>query len=65
VRELLGESALKDSGYFDAAKVPRLLKKIEAGRAIGYKDNMALVGILSTQIWHNHFIKDFSKNFKN
>jgi len=65
VRELLGESALKDSGYFDAAKVPRLLKKIEAGRAIGYKDNMALVGILSTQIWHNHFIKSFGKNFKN
>ena len=64
VSELLGESALRDSGYFDAAKVPRLLKKIEQGRAIGYKDNMALVGILSTQIWHNHFIKNFNKNFK-
>jgi len=42
--------------YFDAEKVNRLIKKIESGRAIGYKDNMAFMGILSTQIWHNHFI---------
>lgn len=64
VGDLLGESALQASGYFDAAKVPRLLKKIEKGLTIGYKDNMALVGILSTQIWHAHFIKNFHANFK-
>lgn len=64
VREMLGEPALKDSGYFDAAKVPRLLKKIEKGLAIGYKDNMALVGMLSTQIWHHHFVTNFKTNFK-
>jgi len=63
VKDNLNEQALKDAGYFDANKVPRLLKKIETGRAIGYKDNMALVGILSTQIWHSHFIKNFFKNF--
>jgi asparagine synthase (glutamine-hydrolysing) len=64
VSDLLGEPALKNSGYFDAAKVSRLLKKIEKGMAIGYKDNMALVGILSTQIWHEHFVNNFNNNFK-
>jgi len=64
VKELLDKSAINAGGAFDAAKVFRLVKKIEKGRAIGYKDNMALVGILSTQIWHHHFIKNYSKNFK-
>ena len=64
VKDYLSDQAIKDAGYFDANKVPRLLKKIESGRAIGYKDNMALVGLLSTQIWHRHFVTNFSKNFK-
>ena len=50
---------LNDYGYFDAKKVTRLLKKIAAGRAIGNTDNMALVGILSTQIWHHLFVEHF------
>ncbi|MDH5325884.1 MAG: asparagine synthase (glutamine-hydrolyzing) [Gammaproteobacteria bacterium] len=65
VHELLGEKSILDAGYFDSNKVGRLKKKIEKGRAIGYKDNMALVGILSTQVWHYHFIKNFNKNFGN
>jgi asparagine synthase (glutamine-hydrolysing) len=65
VRELLSEGKLKSSGYFNSDKVSRLLKKIEKGRAIGNKDNMALVGILSTQVWHKHFVEDFYENFKN
>jgi asparagine synthase (glutamine-hydrolysing) len=64
VNDLLGESALKRSDYFDASKVSRLLKKIERGRVIGYKDNMALVGILSTQIWHEHFVKNYYCDYK-
>ena len=57
VEELLGEDAIRASGLFDPRRVQLLVKKIRAGRAIGYKDNMALVGILSTQVWHHHFIK--------
>lgn len=56
VRELLSPSALRESGYFDPARVSRLLEKIRAGRAIGIKDNMAFVGVLSTQIWHQRFV---------
>lgn len=63
VEELLSESAIRDSGYFDPKKVSLLIKKIKRGFAMGYKDNMALVGILSTQVWHQKFIKEFQNNF--
>jgi asparagine synthase (glutamine-hydrolysing) len=55
VYDLLGAETVRRYGYFDAAKVQRLLRKIEKGRAIGVKDNMAFVGILSTQAWHHLF----------
>lgn len=65
VQELLSENILTRYGYFDAGRVSRLVKKIKAGRAIGYKDNMALVGVLSTQVWHYHFVENYEKNFGN
>jgi asparagine synthase (glutamine-hydrolysing) len=55
VYDLLGNEMIRRYGYFDSAKVQRLLRKIEKGRAIGVKDNMAFVGILSTQAWHHLF----------
>src|SRR3990167_955611 len=57
VDAMLGEDAIRASGLFDPKRVQLLVKKIRLGRAIGYKDNMALVGILSTQIWHHLFMK--------
>lgn len=56
VRERLGTAALESSGYFDPQRVQLLVRKIEQGRVIGFKDNMALLGILSTQLWHQAFI---------
>ena len=56
VQDLLSEEAIGRYGYFDGKKVGRLLNKINQGRAIGVKDNMALVGILSTQLWHRLFV---------
>ena len=61
VDELLGEEKLKRYGYFDTKKVGFLLKKARRGSSIAYKDNMALVGILSTQLCHYHFIERFSQ----
>jgi len=65
VSELLSSDMIDKYGYFDSKKVNRLVKKIDKGRAIGNKDNMALVGILSTQAWHYHFIDNYHKNFNN
>jgi len=61
VEDFTSESAIVNAGYFDAKKVYRLKEKIKRGRAIGYKDNMAFVGILSTQIWHDLFVTNFNK----
>lgn len=61
VDDLLSEEKLKRYGYFDAKKVGFLLNKARRGSSIAYKDNMALVGILSTQLCHYYFIERFSQ----
>jgi asparagine synthase (glutamine-hydrolysing) len=55
VEELLGERKLREAGYFDAKAVARLVEKCLAGRAIGFGDNMALVGVVSTMLLHEQF----------
>ena len=62
IQDLLSPRQLNDYGYFDANKVQRLVTKIRKGRAIGNKDNMALIGILSTQAWHHLFIDNFQSS---
>lgn len=57
VRDLLAEEQLRRYGYFSPDKVTRLVRKFESGRAVGYKDNMSLVGVLSTQLWHYQFVE--------
>lgn len=64
VDDLLSAEKLKRYGYFDAKKVSFLLNKARRGNAIAYKDNMALVGILSTQLCHDHFIERFSQTIR-
>lgn len=59
IDELLSANSIRDAGYFDDKKVGMLVKKIRAGKATGYKDNMTLMAVLSTQMWHQLFIKDF------
>lgn len=59
IHELMSMDVLNKYGYFDGQRVARLVNKIKQGRAIGYKDNMAFVGILSTQAWHHLFIENF------
>jgi asparagine synthase (glutamine-hydrolysing) len=57
VEDCLGRESLQRSGYFDAERVQHLLQKIRHGRVIGFKDNMAFLAILSTQLWHRTFIE--------
>ena len=47
---------LLEVGYFDVEPVVKLFEKCRRGRAIGFADNMAFVGIYSTLIWHEHFM---------
>ena len=48
-----------DYGYFKMDKVALLRKKFDAQRAKGFPDNMALIGILSTQSLHEQFVESF------
>jgi asparagine synthase (glutamine-hydrolysing) len=57
VSDLLQADRLRDAGVFDPAAVGRLVTKCSAGRAIGFADNMAFVGVLSTMLLHEKFIR--------
>jgi asparagine synthase (glutamine-hydrolysing) len=50
VEELLSPRAIKNNGIFDAQGVATLVNKFRAGRAGSVKDDMGLVGVLSTQV---------------
>jgi asparagine synthase (glutamine-hydrolysing) len=54
--ELMSPGAIADAGYFDPAAVNKLFAKCRAGRAIGFADNMAFVGVLSTMLLHQQFV---------
>jgi asparagine synthase (glutamine-hydrolysing) len=56
VAELLAAGSLADAGLFEPAAVGKLVHKCSAGRAIGFGDNMAFVGIVSTMLLHRQFI---------
>jgi len=56
VAELFSERRLRNAGYFDPRAVGKLYEKCRAGRAIGFADNMAFVGILSTMLVDDLFI---------
>jgi asparagine synthase (glutamine-hydrolysing) len=57
VEDLLSGERLRRAGYFDAEAVRKLADKCRAGRAIGFSDNMAFVGVLSTMLLDESFIR--------
>jgi asparagine synthase (glutamine-hydrolysing) len=56
VDTLLSRRRIEKDGLFNAAAVERLVNKARKGQAIGTKDSMALVGIISTQLLKEQFI---------
>ncbi len=61
VSDLLSAQAIRQSGYFNATKVTRLVEKChkQAGFLTSERENMALVGILSTQLLDDMFVRHF------
>jgi asparagine synthase (glutamine-hydrolysing) len=55
--QYLSERSLHDAGLFDPGRVAQLVAKCRRGLRQGYWEQMALVGILSTQILHERFIR--------
>ncbi len=58
VEELLDPRRIAADGVFQPQAVARLVGKFRRGQAIGVKDNMALVGVLSTQLLAAQFLGD-------
>ncbi|MBO6756972.1 MAG: asparagine synthase (glutamine-hydrolyzing) [Roseibium sp.] len=56
VGDCLSRRAVADAGYFDAGAVEKLMTKCQRRPVSGARDNMAFVGILSTQLWHRGFV---------
>ena len=56
IAELLSENTLKDFGIFDPQKATNLILNMKQQKAGSETDQMAIAGILSTQILHKKFI---------
>jgi asparagine synthase (glutamine-hydrolysing) len=54
----LGNDALRRVGIFSPRAVQGLLRRCIAGRVTGFRENQAVVGILSTQLWYHRFIEN-------
>ncbi|CAG0937483.1 asparagine synthase (glutamine-hydrolysing) [Thermoflexales bacterium] len=58
VRELLAEEAVIRSGLFNPRAVGQLVNKAVSGALLSENDNMALAGILSTQLVDQQFVRN-------
>lgn len=59
VETLLSPEAIRASGTFDPDAVARLAHKCQVGTKVSEGDDMALAGILSTQLLHHLFVDNF------
>lgn len=58
VEDILSEDAVNACGVFNSAKVKLLLQKAKKSESLSELDNMALAGIVSTQILFERFIQN-------
>ena len=56
VEDLLSSESVRKAGIFNPQSVAALFTKFKNGRVISTRDNMALVGILSTQMLNEMFV---------
>ncbi len=59
IKELLSEKSLNENGYFNTKAVVSLIQKASNTSRLGEVDSMAIAGIISIQLLHQLFIKNF------
>ena len=57
VDELTSPDALRRVGLYEPRAVAGLMRRGRAGQVTSFRENQALVGILSTQLWHHQFLE--------
>ena len=60
VADHLTSDALRRVGVFSPTSVDGLVRRCRAGLATGFRENQAIVGVLSTQLLHHQFIERVS-----
>jgi asparagine synthase (glutamine-hydrolysing) len=61
VDELFSPAAIAAAGYFHPRAVSRLVEKTRSADSLSERDNMALAGILSTQLLHHQFVTNLNR----
>ena len=56
----LSDSMLNEAGVFKPRAVSQLVAKCRKKSRQGFRENMAFIGILSTQIIYDKFLKNFN-----
>ena len=56
IDDILNEVRISESGVFNPTKVKLLLQKAKKSESLSELDNMALAGIISTQLLYDHFL---------
>jgi asparagine synthase (glutamine-hydrolysing) len=62
-QELLSPDCIRKNGIFEPQAVTSLVTKFRNGRANSVKDNMAMIGVLSTQLLVHQFITQRSQEY--
>ncbi|GAP13446.1 asparagine synthase [Longilinea arvoryzae] len=60
IQRLLSAEALEESGLFNPIAVGQLARKAASGAALSEVDDMAVAGVLSTQLVYDQFVQHFS-----
>jgi asparagine synthase (glutamine-hydrolysing) len=64
VDEILSFERVSKDGIFDPAAVRKLVEKVRSGAAVGMKDNMAFVSVVSTQLLVDRFLEGFESRLQ-
>ena len=55
VEEIVEPSRVRDLGYFEPQAVEGLMRRARRGQVTGFRENQAIVAVLSTHLWHQSF----------
>jgi asparagine synthase (glutamine-hydrolysing) len=56
--EALSDRAVREAGLFEPAAIAQLVRKCRAAQGqLSHSDNLALVGVASTQVLHERFVR--------
>ena len=62
VNKHLNPFVVREAGLFNPDTVKHLLKKLYSCKPISEYDNMAFIGILTTQILYKQYVQDYEAN---